>query len=223
MVSSLTAVRIWSQQTALNAFKEASDARASGQSSSDAPGRSLADILYAGSNDDDGYEDTSLATLIATLQRQAAMGGKVNDPADSDGLVEDISSKAFMKALLDKLETLKASADTRAMAETMLKTIEAGTMTVRDAAAGEQIQAWDLSGTESGAPEKTSVDKTDWSSFLKERLTRDSSGRYLRNEDSSHKDKTAAVSSYFGMIGDTYYYLSWTEPGAEKPGVSIQI
>src|SRR5690606_39631328 len=69
-VCSSDLVRIWSQQTALNAFKEASESRAAGQSSSDASGSSLADILYAGSNDDDGYEDTSLATLIATLQRQ---------------------------------------------------------------------------------------------------------------------------------------------------------
>lgn len=223
MISSLTAVRIWSQQVALNAFREASEGSTSGQSSSAGPSRSLADVLYAGSNGDDDYEDTSLSALIATLQRQAAMGGKPTDAAESDGSVEDISSKAFMDALQDKLATLKANPDTKAMAETMLKAIEAGTLTVTDAAAGEQIKAWDASDTEKPAPGKTSTDEADWSSFLKEHLTRDSSGRYVRNEDTSHKDKTPGVSSYFGMIGDTYYYLSWTAPDAAKPDVSIQI
>jgi hypothetical protein len=222
MVSSLTTVRLWSQQAALNAFKEPSDGRVAERLSPASSSSSLADFLHTWTNDDDGYEDTSLSALIESMRRQA-MGGTVAEAADQDGSIEDISSTAFMKALQDKIKILQANPDTREMAENMLKAIEAGTLKVTDTVAGEQIKAWDVSVDGKSASGKIATDQADWTSFLKEHLSRDSSGRYIRNPDSSHKDKADGVSSYFGMIGDTYYYLSWTAPSAEKPPVTIQI
>ncbi|HEX5935192.1 MAG TPA: hypothetical protein VFY63_13590, partial [Pseudorhizobium sp.] len=138
MVSEITTVRLWSQQTALKAFKEVSDENASSGTSS---GSSLADILYSDGSDDEADDDTSLSRLIASLQQQA-MAGDVPAEENSDGAVEDIESRAFMKALAAKLEELKAGSGTGAMAEAMQEALEAGTLTVTDAVAGEAISAW---------------------------------------------------------------------------------
>ncbi|MDY6963495.1 MAG: hypothetical protein SV862_16555, partial [Pseudomonadota bacterium] len=125
MVSEITTVRLWSQQTALRVFKEVSEETAS-QSSSQSSGTaqsSLADLLFSGSNSDEAEDDdTSLSRLIASLQQQAMTGAAAEeaDDAASDGAVEDIESKAFMKALVAKLEELKAASGTSAMAEAML-------------------------------------------------------------------------------------------------------
>jgi len=212
MVSDVMSVRLWSQQAALKAFKDVSGDSASGSSSSSDSSLSLADILFPDDgDDDDGYDDTSLSNLIASLQQQAADEIAAEDA--SEGSVDDISSTAFMKSLREKLEALKNDPTTGAMADAMLQALDAGALTVTNAVTGEQILAWDASDTEAGPQEKTATDKADWSTFLKQHAERDSEGRYVRNEDSSLKEKTGA-SAYFGMIGDTYYYLSWTVPAA---------
>lgn len=206
MVSEITTVRLWSQQTALKAFKEVSDENASSGTSS---GSSLADILYSDGSDDEADDDTSLSRLIASLQQQA-MAGDVPAEENSDGAVEDIESRAFMKALAAKLEELKAGSGTGAMAEAMQEALEAGTLTVTDAVAGEAISAWSPEDADGAAGERTAVATTDWTSFLKQHLAREG-GLYVRNADSSHQDRLTGENAYFGMIGDTYYYLSWAE------------
>ncbi|MGO4436300.1 hypothetical protein [Rhizobium sp. RAF56] len=212
MISSLTAARLWSQQTALNAFKQASEGSSSGNSSSSNASSSLADYLFT--SDDDGSDDeTSLSDLIKSLQGQATTGGAT--AADtSEGSADDISSASFMKALQGKLESLKENPDTSAMAESMLAALKAGTLTATDVVSGTQIKAWDVSDNTIKPSEQTSVDQTDWPTFLKEHLERDSTAKYVRNEDSSHREKVTGASAYFGMIGETYYYLSWTAPAA---------
>ena len=72
MISNLTSVRLWSQQTALNAFKEASGDSRPDNLISNAAHRSLADELFGGNDGRD--EDSSLSALIASLQRQAMTG-----------------------------------------------------------------------------------------------------------------------------------------------------
>jgi hypothetical protein len=99
------------------------------------------------------------------------------------------------------------------MAQAMREALEAGTLTVTDAAAGETIKAWNPVDPETTGSAKAMAAATDWTSFLKQHLTRESSGLYVRNEDSSHQDRLTGESAYFGMIGETYYYLSWTKPG----------
>jgi hypothetical protein len=230
MVSSINSVRIWTQQAALKAFNEASiekDNAASGSSLG-----SLADMLYAGDSQDDDEDDTALSSLITRLQQQAMNGG-VAPTEEVDGSVEDISSDAFMKALQQKIDALAESPDTKAMAEAMQTALEAGTLTVTDIVAGERITGRDLSekdarpGTAAAADAEpsgdiTPVETSDWSTYLREHLQRDPYGKYVRNEDTSHIDRVSGASSYFGMVGDTYYYLSWTAPKT-APDVTIQI
>lgn len=211
MVSDVTSIRLWSQQAALKAFKEVSGDGSTKTSSSGDSSLSLADILLADDDDDGAYEDTNLSNLIASLQQQAADGIAAED--EGEGSIDDISSTAFMKSLREKLEALKNDPTTSGMADAMLQALDAGTLTVTNAVTGEQIEAWDTSDAEADPQEKTSTDKTDWSTFLKRNATRDSEGRYVRNEDSSLKGQSGA-SAYFGMIGDIYYYLSWTAPAA---------
>ncbi|MBW6420585.1 hypothetical protein KX729_03955 [Rhizobium sp. XQZ8] len=212
MVSSIHSIRLWSSQAALNAFKDASDTSTSsrlpigGSASS-----SLADILYPDNSDDGSdYEDTQLEALIASLQ-QAMNGGKTDDTQE-DGDVGDMSSKAFMKALRDKLEGLQGSPDTKAMADKMLAALDAGTLTVTDAVNGEQVKAWDVTDSKQLSGAKTEVDKNDWTSYLKDILTRDGSGKFVRANDSSYIEKAGGASGFFGMVGEAYYYLSWTTP-----------
>jgi hypothetical protein len=214
MVSSINSIRIWSSQAALNAFKDVSDNKTPGSSMSGTS--SLADMLFPGNGGgDDDYEDEKLSALIASLQR--TMNGTVPDETAGDGSVGDMSSKAFMKALQEKLDGLKASPDSKAMAEAMQKALEAGTLTMTDAVAGDQITAWDPSDSTQTSTGVTSVDKSDWTQFLKDRLTRDESGKFVRNADGSYIEKATGANSYFGMVGEAYYYISWTTPAATKP------
>ncbi|WP_117194212.1 hypothetical protein [Rhizobium terrae] len=212
MVSSINTIRMWSSQAALSAFKEATDTRSSSVASGGSSSSSLADILYSGNDSDDDYEDTKLTALIASLQQ--AKNGIDPTVKDEDGSVDDMSSKAFMKALREKLEGLKDKPDTAAMADKMLKALDAGTLTVTNAVAGEQVKAWDVTDSKQLSAAKTEVEKSDWSSFLKDLLTRDTSGKFVRNADSSYIEKETGASSYFGMVGEAYYYISWTTPPA---------
>jgi len=219
MVSSINSIRQWSSQAALNAFKETTDTRTSSLSSSGSSSSSLADIFYSGNDDGNDYEDTQLAALIASLQ-QAMNGGKTGDMDADAGDVGDMSSKAFMTALRQKLEGLKASPDTKAMADEMLAALDAGTLTVTDAVNGEQVKAWDVTDSKQLSAAKTEVDKADWSSYLKGILNRDSDGKFVRAEDGSYTEKKTGASGFFGMIGEAYYYVSWTTPPATTTGTS---
>ncbi|CDZ48055.1 hypothetical protein [Neorhizobium galegae] len=212
MVSSINSVRIWSSQAALNAFKDVSDNRTPGSSTSGSSSSSLADMLFPGSSGGDDYEDDKIAVLIASLQR--TMNGTVPDETAGDGSVGDMSSKAFMKALQEKLDALKANPDSKAMAEAMQKALDAGTLKMTDAVAGDQITAWDMTDGKQTSTSVTSVDKSDWTQFLKDRLTRDDGGKFVRNADGSYIEKATGASSYFGMVGEAYYYISWTTPAA---------
>lgn len=230
MVSSINSVRVWTQQAALKAFNEAANERSG---SSSGAGGSLVDRLYSGLGLDDGDDDTALSSLLSTLRQQAMTGGTAETQND-DGSIDDISSDAFMKALQKKIDALAANPDTKAMAEAMQDALAAGTLTVTDVIDGNRIAGRDLSDKKDGSDpdptaaadvpkaEKEIIDKSDWSSFLKDHLQRDAYGRYVRNDDTSHKDKITGASSYFGMIGETYYYLSWTAPKT-VPDVEIQI
>jgi hypothetical protein len=210
MVSSIDSMRLWSQQAALKAFKEVDQGTTSNSSTSDGSSMSLADYFYSQDNADDDGEDSKLSALIASLQQQAMTGGATETDTEDDGSVDDMSSKAFMKAVQDKIDALKNSPDTAAMAETMQEALDSGNLTITDVVAGQQITGWNVA--DDGTPTTpTDTDISDWSSYLKQHLLRDDNGRYVRNGDSSHQDKTTGASSYFGMIGETYYYLSWTK------------
>ena len=208
MVSSINSIRLWSSQAALSAFKEVTDTTTSSGklSTAGSSGSSLADILYSSDDDDSDYEDTQLTALIASLQ-QAMSGGKTDETDEGDA--GDMSSKAFMKALRDKLEGLQDKPETKAMADKMLAALDAGTLTVTDAVNGEQVTAWDATDSKQLSGVKTEVEKDDWSSYLKDILVRDGNGKFVRADDGSYIEKNGGASGFFGMIGDAYYYLSW--------------
>lgn len=208
MTYDVASVRLWSAQTAQRIFTEVAEGRNPGTSSSSSGEGSLADLLFAESEEAESEDESRLSALIESLRRQAETG-TVAKQGEDEGAVEDLSSVAFMKALREKLETLRASESTREMATAMLKSVAAGTLTVTNAATGEQIAAWDAYSETAKPTQAKAIEVTDWTSYLKEHLERDNTGRYERNADSSHKDKLTGASSYFGMIGETHYYMSW--------------
>ncbi|TNM65548.1 hypothetical protein [Aliirhizobium smilacinae] len=207
MISSISSSRLWPQQVAFKAFNDTS-----GNPENPTPGSSAASLsrlFYseaADEVDDYGYE-SELSSLFGSLSQTTA--GNSPDQ-DTDVAIDDISSNAFMKALQQKIDTLKASADTSGMAETMQAALAAGRLTVTDVVTGEEIIARDIANADTTSGEVTSITTSEWSSFLRDTLLRDSYGRYVRNDDSSHIDKASGKSAYFGMIGETHYYLSWT-------------
>lgn len=207
MISSISSSQVWPQQVMFKAFSDTS-----GNPDNPAPGSSIASLsrlFYsetADEDDDYGYEN-ELSSQFGSLSRTATGN---HDGQDSDGSIGDISSSAFMKALQQKLDTLKACEDTSAMAGTMQSALAAGRLIITDVVAGQQIVARDAGNGDRTSSEITAVSTSEWSSFLRDTLLRDSYGRYVRSDDFSHIDKTSGASSYFGMIGETNYYLSWT-------------
>jgi hypothetical protein len=207
MISSISSSRIWPQQVVFKAFNDTS-----GNPDNPTPGSSAASLsrlFYSEAADEDedyGYEN-ELSSQFGSMQRTAT-----ENSADryTDGAIDDISSNAFMKALQQKLDLLKASEDTSAMAETMQAALGDGRLTVTDVVTGEQVIARDVAGGDTTSGEIIQVATSEWSSFLRDTLLRDSYGRFVRNQDSSHIDKASGASSYFGMIGETHYYLTWT-------------
>jgi hypothetical protein len=217
MISSISSTRVWTLQPTSTASQNSSG-DLGGNTSGFSIG-SLAGLFYADTSEEDddyGY-DSELSMSMAALPQATA--GNMAD-ADGDGAIDDISSNAFMKALNQKIDTLQASEDTRAMATAMREALSAGRLTVTDVVAGEQSIGREpsASGSASGgsaaseasSSEVTTVDTSEWSTFLRDTLLRDSHGLYVRNDDSSHIDKATGSSAYFGMIGDNNYYLSWT-------------
>ncbi|MEV4609596.1 hypothetical protein MRBLMR1_004695 [Neorhizobium sp. LMR1-1-1.1] len=207
MISSISSSRAWPQQVVFKAFNDTS-----GNPDNPTPGSSAASLsrlFYSEAADEDedyGYEN-ELSSQFGSMQRTAT-----ENSADryTDGAIDDISSNAFMKALQQKLDLLKASEDTSAMAETMQAALGDGRLTVTDVVTGEQVIARDVAGGDTTSGEIIQVATSEWSSFLRDTLLRDSYGRFVRNQDSSHIDKASGASSYFGMIGETHYYLTWT-------------
>jgi hypothetical protein len=182
---------------------------------------SLADIFSSTSSDDSDDDASIFTALIAQVKQQIAslQGTTGSDGSTSatgatgsatDGSTSDVSSTAFMTSLKQRIEALQKSPETKDVGDSMMKALDAGTLTVTDATSGKEITAWDPDNSDATASTATTIDQTDWSSFLKEHLARDSDGRYSRNADDSQVDKVTGDSSYFGMINDNYYYLSWT-------------
>jgi hypothetical protein len=157
----------------------------------------------ADEDEDYGYE-IELSSQFGSLPRAETANGV---DLSTDGSIEDMTSKTFMKALQQKLDTLKASEDMSAMAKTMQQALKASRLSVTDVVAGDLVSARDVAngGTVPGKIAK--VTTSERSSFLRDNLLRDSYGRYVRNDDGDHIDKAIGASAYFGRIGNTRYYL----------------
>lgn len=224
--SSSTSTGSSATTTAANSATSSLLSALDGSSSTDSTSSysSLAD-LFSSSSDDDSDDDASIfASLIAQVKQQiASLQGTTSSDGTTgtsgtatSGSTDDISSSAYMSTLKQKIEALQASPDTKDMGDSMMKALDNGTLTVTDASSGEQITAWDPDNSDATTSTATSIDQTDWSSYLKEHLARDSDGRYSRNADDSQVDKVTGDSSYFGMINDNYYYLSWSGASSDS-------
>ncbi|MGF9692114.1 hypothetical protein AAIH46_04800 [Rhizobium sp. 0TCS1.26] len=206
MVSSLDSVRLWSTQTAIRIFKE-NDAQAA---SNDGGSRSMASSLLADygidSSDDDLPGSTySLADLLA-----GSGASQTPSQPETPSVSDDVESVSFMAGLKAKLQELAASPSTKAQADAMLEALAAGTLMVTDAVKGEKILAWDTGDADAAPTKAASTGIAEWSSFLRDSLVREGGAKYQLKSDGSYTDKATGNSAYFGMIGDAYYYLTWS-------------
>ncbi|SIQ16583.1 hypothetical protein SAMN05880590_102367 [Rhizobium sp. RU35A] len=212
MVSSIDTVRLWSTQTAIRVFKETEQ--------QDTEQQSLASTLlahYGIDSSDDSSASTSTYSLADVLTGNTTDSSSETAPKTVSA---DIGSESFMQGLRDKLAELKNSPATRAQAESMLKALDAGKLTVTDAEGGKSVTAWDATSKDAKPNQPATATAAEWSGFLKAHLQRDGSGKYVRNDDGSYIDKANGASAYFGMIGDKYYYLSWSTAEAPATGAT---
>jgi hypothetical protein len=204
MVSALDSTRLWSMQTTLRIMKD-EEAKTSQQGRSDGAASSILAQYGIDASEDDG-SDTSTYTLADYLT-----GTKTSDSEETSEktVSDDIESVSFMKGLKAKLEEMKGTPSTKAQAEAMLAALDAGTLTVTDAQKGQAIIAWDAEAKGATANTAATTDISEWSSYLRDHLSRESGGKYALNADGSYTDKATGHSASFGMIGERYYYLSW--------------
>lgn len=204
MVSALDSTRLWSMQTTLRIMKE-EEARTSQEDSSESSASSIL-AQYGIDTSEDDSSDSSTYTLADYLTGTTSSD---TDETSEETVSDDIESTSFMKGLKAKLEEMTETPSTKAQAEAMLAALEAGTLTVTDAQKGETITAWDVEAEDATANTATTMETSEWSSYLRDHLSRESGGKYALNEDGSYTDKATGNSAYFGMVGDSYYYLSW--------------
>ncbi|MDO1582045.1 hypothetical protein [Rhizobium oryzicola] len=120
-----------------------------------------------------------------------------------------IDSVAFMQGLKAKISDMSKDPNTKDQADQMMKALQNGTLTITDAETGQQVKAWDP-GSKTATPQRaTSTPKTDWGSFLRDHLTRESGGRYVRDASGSNIERSTGNSAYFGTLNDNYYYMTW--------------
>ncbi|MBR0555819.1 hypothetical protein J5J10_09010 [Ciceribacter sp. L1K23] len=213
-MTDITSIRMSSAQTMLRVLKDTNaDSRSSRDGSTNSPLSSSYLLQSFGAGTADETEEDIFYGRFEALQASVTEAQSQIEAETTSG----IGSKSFMTALKARLEELKATPDGKVKAEEMLAALDAGTLTVTDAAAGETIKAWDVSadnetGTISKPTEET--DASGWSDFLRDRLTRGSNATYLIGPNGAYVDKVSGESAYFGTIGETYAYLSWPATGA---------
>lgn len=151
-------------------------------------------------------------SLIDSLGASASLYDRSlsSEEVDEKTISTDIQTASFMAGMKSRLKSMASEGDQRA--REMLSALEAGTLTVTDAEAGRTIAAWDVSksaekGTTSKTAEATGV--SDWTSFLKARLTRGTGATFQLSASGAYIDKVTGENSYFGKIGERYVYLSW--------------
>jgi hypothetical protein len=121
-----------------------------------------------------------------------------------------------MSLLQSNLQTAVQNGDS-GQAQAMLNAIADGTLTVTDPTAGQSITAWNpdaasntsSTSTETTGNTATTVPTQDWNDFLNAHLTRGSDAAFVKNGDGSYTDKVTGEESYFGQVGNQFYYLSW--------------
>ena len=204
----ISSVRTTTAQIMLKALQENEQQHQKGS------GSGLASLLNGGDSDDSSYFYNK--AFINSLGASASLydSDLLSKEVEEQSISTDIRTASFMAGLKSKLEDMAARGDQRA--REMLAAIKTGTLTVTDAEAGLAIAAWDVADpAEKNRTSRTAqaVGVSDWTSFLKERLTRGSGATFQLSDSGAYVDKVTGENSYFGKVGDRHVYLSW--PAAE--------
>lgn len=209
MVSSVSDVRLWSTQTALRIMKQTDQEQAAGTGSGSLASRLLSD--YGIDDNDDGVESGTygLLSTIAEQQDSAAADNSALQQPDS------ITSKDFFTFLKRQLEEMKNEPGKVGQAEAMLKALDAGTLTVSDAAEGKSIRVTDPEKASTQETKSTELTSKDWGTFLRDHLTRENGGIFARNADGSYVDRQNGEHAFYGSLGEKSYYLTWPSTTAK--------
>lgn len=211
MVSALTSTRLLATQMALkllqtpDATQDSSNSSLTGTSSSDLSSlpsqskASLASVL-------NGLSTTTQSSSLSTTQ---------SDP--------DMNSSSFMTLLKQNLQDAVKSEGTGGQAQAMLDALDKGTLTVSDPTNGVSITAWDAAtASEQGTTSKTAdtIPTSDWNTYLKAHLQRNSDATFVKNTDGSFADKVTGNEAYFGQVGSQYYYITWPAASSSSDATS---
>jgi hypothetical protein len=202
MVSALASTRLISAQLALQILQ------------SDVPqSQSSGDPLLGGSNSDvsslPSQSQASLTSLLNGLSPSDQTNASGSTGSSNDD--PDMTSSDFMSLLQSNLQTAVKNGD-NGQAQAMLDAISNGTLTVTDPTAGQSITAWNpdsSDGQDTTSNKATTVPTQDWNDFLNAHLTRGSDATFVKNSDGSYTDKVTGQESYFGQVGNQFYYISW--------------
>lgn len=207
MVSSVDNVRLWSTQTALRIMKQTDQEQAAGSGS--LASRLLSD--YGIESGDDGV-DSGTYGLLNTIADQVSSEGAADQGTKQP---ESITSKEFFTFLKRELEAMKKEPGKVGQAEAMLKALDAGTLTVSDAAEGKSIRVTDPEKVSTQETKSTELAAKDWGSFLRDHLARENGGQFSRNADGSYVDRQNGEHAFYGSLGDKSYYLTWPSTAAK--------
>lgn len=212
-----SSTRLISTQLALKAIKE-QEVQASTESSK----RTSILSNYGVDTTPASSSNATLANLLNNLpDNSTSPATPETTPAP---ISTDVTSASFMASLKAQLEEQAENAATSTQAEAMLAALEDGRLTVTDPLEGISITAWDVEAeseknitNKPGSETRTSG----WSEFLKEHLKRDESLNYAKSSQGSYIDNITGDNAYFGTVGNSYYYLTWTTDTAGSDSIIV--
>lgn len=201
MVSSVDNVRQWSTLTMLKVMKQTDQEQ--NATSGSLASRLLSDYGIDSSDDSTDSGTYDLLNRIADQQDDAASSTDTVKQPDS------VTSADFAAFIKQQLEEMKKEPGKASQADAMLNALEAGTLTVADAAEGKSVQLVAPSKVSTQEIKVTDLTSKDWGSFLRDHLTRENGGIFSRNDDGSYIDRQSGQNAFYGSLGDKSYYLTW--------------
>ncbi|NBB47395.1 hypothetical protein GVN24_03820 [Rhizobium sp. CRIBSB] len=207
MVSSVASTQLLMSQIYMRVSREtaAQNTAATDTSPADYFNASLGNLMRTYGDAAEGGDDTYDQSWLRSRAAQDA-------EAVQEEISDDIRTASFMTGLKDRLQEMTRTGDA-VKAKEMLSALEDGTLEVTDAPSGRQVTAF-LPDEESADRDGGSVTASDWSSFLKNNLSRERTGGYQLTDSGAHVDRTTGKSASFITVGGIYVYLTWPAPGA---------
>lgn len=201
MVSSVDNVRQWSTLTMLKVMKQTDHEQ-------NATSGSLASRLLSDYGIDSS-DDASDSGTYDLLNRIADQQDDTTPSTDTVKQPDSVTSADFATFIKQRLEEMKTEPGKASQADAMLKALEAGTLTVSDAAEGKSVQLVAPDKVSTQEIKVTDLTVKDWGSFLRDHLTRENGGIFSRNKDGSYIDRQSGQNAFYGSLGDKSYYLTW--------------